>query len=280
MNRVLSQTSEICVEGQSACSSPGKLDEPQTVIHAKFEDLQRITGPVFRSNRGNQPPKLTGEIKVSHKGITAVLGRSGTGKTTLLDYLSDTEDSFRGTFHSLRYVLDGKLIEPKSLRKSGGIAYLNKDAGFLPWASVRKNLLLLRHLNPRIRMLPSDDSMLHNYVERLGMRPDVIDRLPHELSFGMMRRLLILRCFLSGARFLFLDEVLVGLDPVTKIDIVKFVATICESANDGTVEGVIIVTHDAKPFIDHLKNVNYLGVCEAGKVVQLNPNLTDIEKIY
>ncbi|MCL1873266.1 MAG: ATP-binding cassette domain-containing protein [Clostridiales bacterium] len=118
--------------------------------------------------------------------ITAVLGSSGCGKTTLLRALA-----------GLTKLDKGHLIQPKEVRCS----FIFQENRLLPWRNALTNLTALG--------IDRDRALAE--LATVGLGED-IDKLPEELSGGMLRRLAIARALAYGGDVFFFDEPLQGLD--------------------------------------------------------------------
>lgn len=128
--------------------------------------------------------------------ITAILGPSGFGKTTLLELASG-------------------FLKPKS----GEIFPFSKKPTFvfqedrlLPWATALENLLAVN----------IEKSRAAEYLEKVGLS-DSAEKYPDELSGGMCRRLAIARALAFGGKVFFLDEPLRGLDIKTAVEILELI---------------------------------------------------------
>jgi ABC-type Fe3+/spermidine/putrescine transport system ATPase subunit len=131
------------------------------------------------------PARLDGISLSIEPGVTAVLGWSGAGKTSLLNVLVGFEKPDRG-------ILDA----PKSLYWSP------QNGGLWPHCTVREHLELVRCSAARVTELLG----AFDLAERAGVRP-------HELSEGERSRLSVARALAAPARAIVLDEPLSHVDP-------------------------------------------------------------------
>ena len=150
-------------------------------------------------------------------GVTALFGRSGAGKTTVINAIAGLLRPDRG-----RIVLDGEpLLDtergidvPRHRRRIG---YVFQDARLFPHLTVRRNLLYGRWFAGRRRRRGSLDEV----VELLGIEP-LLDRRPGLLSGGERQRVAIGRALLAAPRLLLLDEPLASLDQARKAEILPY----------------------------------------------------------
>ncbi len=137
------------------------------------------------------------QFSLEEKTRTAVLGTSGSGKTTILRLVSGLQKPDSGTVGSF----------------SGKPSFLFQDDRLLPWSSALENLTALG--------IPPERAK--KYLAKVGLAGEE-DKLPEELSGGMKRRLAIARCFAHGGDTFYLDEPLQGLDLKTAGDVLAFMA--------------------------------------------------------
>ena len=150
-------------------------------------------------------------------GVTALFGRSGTGKTTLVDCIAGLRRPARG-----RIVLDGQALFdrdrhidlPAHHRRVG---YVFQEARLFPHLTVRQNLLYGRWAGRR----GGDGQELGHVVELLGIGP-LLARRPGNLSGGERQRVAIGRALLASPRLLLMDEPLASLDEPRKAEILPY----------------------------------------------------------
>src|SRR5271168_242608 len=137
--------------------------------------------------------------------VTAVLGRNGTGKTTLLKTLMGLTDRMEGQIS-----LDGTEIgkDPTFLRARAGIAYVPQGRQIIPDFSVRENILMGAFARADgKRAIPDLVPLLFPYlIDNLG-RPGGL------LSGGQQQQLAIARALAAQPKILLLDEPTEGIQP-------------------------------------------------------------------
>ncbi len=151
------------------------------------------------------------------KGIFAIMGGSGEGKTTLLRLLAALEKPSAG--------------EIKSTHKK--VAFAFQEPRLLPWLNSAENLDFV---------LPSEaqkTALVAKLLKDFELE-DCAKKLPSELSGGMKQRLSLARALAVKADLLLLDEPFSALDTALK----ERIAPLIKSANP---EGLtVIVTHDER----------------------------------
>jgi phospholipid/cholesterol/gamma-HCH transport system ATP-binding protein len=169
--------------------------------------------------------------------VTAIMGPSGTGKTTLLRLISGQVRPHSGTI-----IVDGREVpklrrgELYELRKRMGMLF--QSGALFSGLSVFDNVAfpLREHTG-----LP--ESMIRDLVllklEAVGLR-GARDLMPTELSGGMARRVALARAIALDPMMIMYDEPFAGLDPITMGVIMKLIRQL----NDSLGLTSIIVSHD------------------------------------
>jgi molybdate transport system ATP-binding protein len=149
-------------------------------------------------------------------GVTALFGRSGSGKTTVINAVAGLLRPDRG-----RIVADGKLLLDTGTGVSlpphqRGVGYVFQDARLFPHLTVRQNLHFGRWFaGQRQGAQPA------RIIDLLGLGA-LLDRRPGALSGGERQRVAIGRAILMNPRLLALDEPLAALDDARKAEILPY----------------------------------------------------------
>ena len=192
-------------------------------------------------------------------GVTALFGRSGAGKTTLVDLLGGLVRPERGRVEVGGTVLldtDRRIDLPRHRRRIG---YVFQDARLLPHLSVRQNLLFGRFFAPRGGSGPDLDAVL----DLLGIA-HLLARRPAGLSGGERQRVAIGRALLSKPRLLLMDEPLASLDAARKAEILPYI----ERLRDEAGIPIVYVSHSL-PEVTRLADT--VVVLEGGRVTAAGP---------
>src|ERR1700740_720879 len=137
--------------------------------------------------------------------VTAILGRNGTGKTTLLKTRVALPDGMAGEIR-LDAVDLGK--EPTYRRARAGIAYVPQGREIIPDFSIRENILMGSFARADgKREIPALVSALFPYLM------DNLDRNGGVLSGGQQQQLAIARALAADPRIILLDEPNEGIQP-------------------------------------------------------------------
>ncbi len=158
--------------------------------------------------------------------VTALFGRSGAGKTSLVNMIAGLTRPERG-----RIEIDGQVLFdsaagvnlPVQARRVG---YVFQEARLFPHMTVRRNLL---YGHDRV---PGDERYVDfgHVVELLGLK-DLLARRPGDLSGGEKQRVAIGRALLASPRVLLLDEPLASLDATRKDEILQYIELMRDDVN-------------------------------------------------
>jgi molybdate transport system ATP-binding protein len=133
--------------------------------------------------------------------VTAILGPSGAGKTSLIEAVAGIRPLARGRIAVDEAVFldraQGIRLAPEARR----VGLVPQDGALFPHLSVRRN----------ITFAGEDDERFERLVRTLDILP-LIDRMPATLSGGERQRVAIARALMIQPRILLLDEPLAGVD--------------------------------------------------------------------
>lgn len=166
-------------------------------------------------------------------GLTVLFGRSGVGKTSVLNMIAGLATPDAGHVRVAGETLFGDGVDlPVERRRAG---YVFQEARLFPRMRVRANLLYgWRLARPEHRWMALDEAVAFLGLEAL------LDRWPAALSGGEARRVAIGRALLSGPRFLLMDEPLSSLDRTRAEEIMAVI----ERVRDALALPILYVTHD------------------------------------
>ena len=159
-------------------------------------------------------------------GLTALFGRSGSGKTSIVDIVGGLIRPQRG-----KVAVDGQvlvdttrgLFVPPHRRRIG---YVFQDSRLFPHLSVRRNLLYGRWF---ARGNGGAAANLDHVVELLGIG-QLLDRQPDSLSGGEKQRVAIGRALLARPRVVLMDEPLASLDEARRSEILPYIERLRDEA--------------------------------------------------
>jgi ABC-type nitrate/sulfonate/bicarbonate transport system ATPase subunit len=155
--------------------------------------------------------------------IVVIMGRSGIGKSTLLNIIGKLEPHDTGEIMYDDSVFDGI-----------GVPFpfvFQEMETLLPWKTVRQNIALV---NPKA----SADS-LDDLIESVGLTAHQ-DKYPHELSGGMKQRVGIARALICASKVLLMDEPFGSLDREMRLRLQELLLSIQKKY----ALSILFVTHD------------------------------------
>jgi len=197
------------------------------------------------------------DIDIVRGRITALLGPSGTGKTTLLRLIGGQWKPDSGSIE-----FDGINVHQQSrrqlfeLRKRLGLLF--QTGALLTDLSVYENVAF-----PLREHTDFPESMIRDLVlmklEAVGLR-GAAQLYPAEISGGMNRRVALARAIALEPDMIMYDEPFTGQDPISMGVLVRLIQGLNRSLNLTT----LIVTHDVE---DVLKIADYVYIVAGGKVL-------------
>ena len=206
------------------------------------------------------------DLTVRQGSITAVMGPSGTGKTTLLRLLTGQVRASSGSVRVLgREVATLQRNDLFALRRRLGVLFQN--GALLTDMNVFENVAFPVREHARLPE-PVLRRLVMMKLEAVGLR-GAADMMPQELSGGMARRVALARAIVLDPEVLIYDEPFVGLDPVSMGVVVRLIKRL----NDALGITSIVVSHDVAE-VGSIADYSYLlaggrAVAE-GTTAQLN----------
>jgi molybdate transport system ATP-binding protein len=166
--------------------------------------------------------------------IVGLFGRSGSGKTTVVNAIAGVGTPHRGTIRMNGEVLFDSArridVRPEHRR----VGYVFQDALLFPHLDVEANLTYGQRLRPPAERVIEEQRV----VDLLGLGP-LLGRRPRTLSGGERQRVAIGRALLAQPRILLMDEPLASLDVPRKREILAYV----ERLRDELAIPIVYVSH-------------------------------------
>ncbi len=186
----------------------------------------------IRSRLAREGFTLDVDCTLPMEGVTALFGRSGCGKTTLLRIIAGLERvaGAEVRFGDEVWQRDAAFV-PLHRRRIGLVF---QEPSLLPHMSVRGNMLY------GYRRTPEGERRLHlpEIADMLGIA-ELLDRPVDRLSGGQRQRVSLGRALLTSPKLLLLDEPLSALDTQTKREIMPFLSRLADEAG----VPMVMITH-------------------------------------
>lgn len=198
------------------------------------------------------------DVTLPGKGITAIFGHSGSGKSTFLRCIAGLERPEPGYLRVLgNDWQNDRLFLPTHRRPLG---YVFQEASLFPHLSAQGNLDYARKRAGRNAEVQFTQERV---VELLGIGHRLA-QMPHELSGGERQRVAIARALLIQPRLLLMDEPMASLDDSRKGEILPYL----ERLRDELDLPVLYVSHSVA---EVTRLAHHLVVLEDGKVKTHGP---------
>lgn len=175
------------------------------------------------------------DLAVRSGEVLSIVGGSGSGKTVLLRQMLGLETPARGDIRVL-----GQPVSQLGRRGAASrIGMLFQHGALFSAFSVLENIAFpLRELKTLPPGLVRDAAMVK--LQMVGLKPEDGDKMPADLSGGMIKRAALARALVMDPPLLLLDEPTAGLDPESSEGFV----TLLRSLHRDLALTVVMVTHD------------------------------------
>ncbi|MCB0322608.1 MAG: ABC transporter ATP-binding protein [Bdellovibrionales bacterium] len=194
-----------------------------------------------------------------HPGqVVALIGSSGTGKSVLLrEIIGLLKPTAGKAFLFGEDVWEASESELAALRRRFGVLFQN--GALFSALTVGENIAA-----PLREQTDLNEALIRSIVQLrlglVGLKPEVTQKMPSELSGGMRKRVALARALALEPELLFLDEPTSGLDPISA----RAFDTLVRTLSDSLGLTVFMVTHD----LDSIESIaEHLIVLDKGKVL-------------
>jgi phospholipid/cholesterol/gamma-HCH transport system ATP-binding protein len=207
-------------------------------------------------------------LDVRRGEILGFVGASGAGKSVLTRTILGLVQKQAGTIEVFGEDLDRiSAIRRKAIERRWGVLF--QQGALFSSLSVKQNVQVpMREylkLSPRLM-----DELAVLKLELVGLKADVAEKNPSELSGGMIKRVALARALSLDPDIVFLDEPTSGLDPIGAQDFDELIATLQKTLG----LTVFMVTHDLGSLYSVCDRIAALG---DGKVIAVGPIETMLE---
>jgi putative ABC transport system ATP-binding protein len=194
------------------------------------------------------------DLQVASGEIVALFGRSGTGKSTLLNLISGIDQPDSGTVCVNNQELTTASESLRTRFRRQHIGFIYQFFNLIPTLSVAENLRLPLELNRRY-----DYQRVEQLLQQVGL-PDRGESFPDQLSGGEQQRVAIARALIHEPLLILADEPTGNLDVDTGAQILQLLVELTRAAN----HTLIIVSHspETAEIADRVLTVHDHGVVE------------------
>ena len=203
------------------------------------------------------------DLTVERGEIMSLVGGSGTGKTVLLRQMLGLETPTQGEITVL-----GKPVAELGKRGAASrVGMLFQQGALFSALTVLENIAFpLRELKALPAELIREAAMVK--LQMVGLPPDAADKMPSDLSGGMIKRVALARALIMDPPLLLLDEPTAGLDPESADSF----CTLLRSLHQAMGLTVVMVTHDLDTIFELSTRVAVLAqqkviICDTPKKV-------------
>ncbi|MFL2099223.1 amino acid ABC transporter ATP-binding protein [Desemzia sp. FAM 23991] len=207
------------------------------------------------------------DLEIKSGEVVALIGPSGTGKTTLLRTINFLEKADKGSITIDELTIDNEQVSEKDIiqmRRQTAMVFQNYN--------LFRNKTILENVMEGLVVVQKKSKeeakkIARQEIERVGLL-DKVDQYPVELSGGQQQRIGIARAMALHPKVMLLDEPTSSLDPERSLEVLKVLQKVAKTGMT-----MVIATHE----MDFAKYVsNHVVFMENGYVVEEGPP----EKIF
>ena len=212
-------------------------------VHKHFGALHVLRGVSFRVTKGQ---------------VVAIIGKSGSGKSTALRCINRLEVIDKGSIEVCGIRVDSPDIDLHRLRREVGIVF--QSYNLFPHLNVQENITLaLRHVKHQGR--DEAHKIAIEVLDRVGLK-EKANAYPEQLSGGQQQRVAIARSLAMSPKVMLFDEVTSALDPQLTGEVLRVMEDLAAGGMT-----MLLVTHEmafAKRLADRIIYMHRGKIWETG----------------
>ncbi|MET4072622.1 polar amino acid transport system ATP-binding protein [Bradyrhizobium sp. S3.2.6] len=189
-------------------------------VKKSFGNLEVLKGITFEVKKGE---------------VAAIIGQSGSGKSTALRCMDRLETIQGGSMLICGHQLHDADVDLRALRRDVGIVF--QSYNLFPHLTVAENIMLAPRLVKGMKQRDARE-IANTVIAKVGLR-EKIDYYPEQLSGGQQQRVAIARSLAMQPKLMLFDEVTSALDPQLTGEVLRVMEQL---AGDGMT--MILVTHE------------------------------------
>jgi phospholipid/cholesterol/gamma-HCH transport system ATP-binding protein len=194
--------------------------------------------------------------------ILFLLGRSGVGKSVTLKHLVGLIRPDSGKIYIDQLEVTGLSEEELGpVRRKCGMVF--QHPALLDSLTVRANVGFGLRQDVQARpFTAAEEARIRQCLDLVQLGPEILDRKPPELSYGMQKRVSLARTLAPGPEILLFDEPTTGLDPIATEAVNELIRDLSRNLQVTS----IVVSHDMK---SALSVADRILVLDAGRILAL-----------
>ncbi|KAB0266482.1 amino acid ABC transporter ATP-binding protein [Microvirga brassicacearum] len=189
-------------------------------VHKSFDKLKVLDGVDFEVDRGE---------------VLAIIGRSGSGKSTALRCIDRFETIDSGEIVVCGHRVNDPKLNLRALRQDVGIVF--QSYNLFPHLTIEENIILAPCSVKRVGKAQAKEQA-QQVLAQVGLE-DKLHQYPEQLSGGQQQRAAIARSLAMQPKVMLFDEVTSALDPELTGEVLKVIEAL--AANGMT---MVMVTHE------------------------------------
>jgi len=230
----------------------------------KFVDVHKSYGSL---------PVLKGiNLEIEKGQVVALIGRSGSGKSTALRCVDRLETINSGDIWVCDHHVNDPELNVRSLRQDVGIVF--QSYNLFPHLTVEQNITLALRWVKKLNRIEARE-LAEMVLRQVGLA-EKIDNYPEQLSGGQQQRVAIARSLAMKPKVMLFDEVTSALDPELTGEVLKVIEDL---ARNGMT--MLLVTHEmdfAKRVADTVVFMHHGKICEQGSPdILINPTTPELK---
>ncbi|MCQ4161835.1 amino acid ABC transporter ATP-binding protein [Roseomonas sp. GC11] len=191
-----------------------------TDVHKSFGPLKVLNGVSFEVGRGE---------------VVAMIGQSGSGKSTALRCINALEKIEQGSIEVCGHAIHGEKLDKRALRLDVGIVF--QSYNLFPHLTAEQNIMLAPTCVKGIGRREARE-LARDCLNRVGLA-DKAGHYPEQLSGGQQQRVAIARSLAMQPKVMLFDEVTSALDPQLTGEVLRVMEDLARGGMT-----MILVTHE------------------------------------